>query len=85
MSNRVRQNAASFLIHELGCDWRAGAAFYESYLLDYEAGSNWGNWAYIAGVGSDPRPVRRFNTRDQAERYDPDGEYRRRWLGVARA
>ncbi len=81
MSNRVRQNAASFLIHELRCDWRAGAAFFESHLLDHEAGSNWGNWAYIAGVGSDPRPVRRFNTREQAERYDPDGAYRRRWLG----
>jgi deoxyribodipyrimidine photo-lyase len=81
MSNRVRQNAASYLIHELGCDWRAGAAFFESHLLDYEAGSNWGNWAYIAGVGSDPRPVRRFNTGEQAERYDSDGAYRQKWLG----
>lgn len=81
MSNRVRQNAASYLVHELCCDWRAGAAFFESHLLDYEAGSNWGNWAYIAGVGSDPRPLRRFNTREQAERYDSDGAYRRRWLG----
>jgi deoxyribodipyrimidine photo-lyase len=81
LSNRVRQNAASFLIHDLGCDWRFGAAFFEGHLLDYEAGSNWGNWAYIAGVGSDPRPVRRFNTREQAERYDADGRYRRRWLG----
>lgn len=79
-SNRGRQNAASYLVHDMGGDWRAGAAFFEHHLLDYEPGSNWGNWAYIAGVGNDPRPSRIFNTRKQAELYDPDGTFRSVWL-----
>ncbi|NDD48043.1 MAG: hypothetical protein EBZ31_06820, partial [Flavobacteriia bacterium] len=48
-------------------------------LVDYDAASNWGNWAYIAGVGNDPRPFRKFNTHKQAEQYDPDGSYRAAW------
>ena len=79
LSNRARQNAASFLIHDLGLDWRWGAAWFEHHLLDYSAASNYGNWQYIAGVGNDPRPLRRFDTRGQAERYDPDGAYRTHW------
>ena len=55
MSNRGRQIAASCLINELGLDWRYGAAFFEQQLIDYDMGSNYGNWQYIAGVGSDPR------------------------------
>ena len=77
--NRARQNAASFLIHDLGIDWRWGAAWFEHHLIDYSAASNYGNWQYIAGVGNDPRPLRRFDTRGQAERYDPAGDYRRHW------
>ncbi|MEZ9391674.1 DASH family cryptochrome [Vibrio splendidus] len=50
MSNRGRQLAASCLIYELGIDWRHGAAYFESQLIDYDAASNWGNWAYIAGA-----------------------------------
>ncbi|PTO66112.1 DASH family cryptochrome [Vibrio splendidus] len=50
MSNRGRQLAASCLIFELGIDWRHGAAYFESQLIDYDAASNWGNWAYIAGA-----------------------------------
>ena len=61
MSNRGRQIAASCLIHELGLDWRYGAAFFEQQLIDYDVGSNYGNWQYIAGVGSDPRGGRQFN------------------------
>lgn len=81
LSNRARQNAASFLIHDLGLDWRLGAAWFEHHLLDYSPAANYGNWQYIAGVGNDPRPVRRFDTERQAKRYDPDGAYRRLWLG----
>ena len=80
MSNRGRQNVASYLVHDLGVDWRMGAGYFESKLIDYDPASNWGNWAYIAGVGNDPRPQRKFNTRGQAERYDPKGEYRALWL-----
>ncbi len=57
-----------------------GAAYFQSMLIDYDPASNWGNWAYIAGVGNDPRPFRRFNVQVQADRYDPDGEYQNFWL-----
>lgn len=80
MSNRCRQNAASFLIHDLQYpDWRAGAEYFESKLIDHDVASNWANWAYIAGVGSDPRGGRRFNVVKQAMQYDPDGWYTKRW------
>ena len=79
LSNRLRQNAASYLIHDLGGDWRAGAAWFESQLLDYDCCSNQGNWLYIAGRGTDPRGGRRFNTQKQAHDYDRDGAYRRLW------
>ena len=81
-SNRARQNLASYLIHDLGLDWRYGAAYFESQLLDYDPASNWANWAYLAGVGNDPRPVRRFNTAKQAADYDADGAFRAHWLGA---
>lgn len=80
MSNRGRQNVASYLIHDLGIDWRWGAAYLESQLIDYDPASNYGNWMYIAGVGHDPRPFRKFNTQGQAERYDADKTYRNLWL-----
>lgn len=80
MSNRGRQNVASYLIHDLGIDWRWGAAYLESHLIDYDPASNYGNWMYIAGVGHDPRPFRKFNTHVQAERYDSDRSYRDLWL-----
>lgn len=80
MSNRGRQNVASYLIHDLGIDWRWGAAYLESQLIDYDPASNYGNWMYIAGVGHDPRPFRKFNTNGQAERYDTDRSYRNLWL-----
>ena len=80
MSNRGRQNVASYLIHDMRVHWRWGAAYLESQLVDYDPASNWGNWMYIAGVGHDPRPFRKFNTVGQAERYDPDRTYRDLWL-----
>lgn len=80
MSNRGRQNVASFLCHELDVDWRWGAAWFESLLIDYDVCSNQGNWMYVAGVGNDPRPNRRFNIQRQAQRYDPHGAYVKHWL-----
>lgn len=79
LSNRMRQVVASYLIHDLGCDWRAGAAWFEAQLVDYDAYSNQGNWLYIAGRGTDPRGGRRFDPDRQAARYDPDGAYRALW------
>lgn len=79
LSNRMRQIVASFLIHDMGCDWRAGAAWFESQLLDFDVHSNQGNWLYIAGLGTDPRGGRRFDPVKQAHQYDPQGAYRRKW------
>ena len=79
-SNRARQNVASFLTKNLGIDWRLGAAWFESQLLDYDVTSNWGNWAYAAGVGNDARDFRYFNLAKQASTYDPDGAFVRHWL-----
>jgi deoxyribodipyrimidine photo-lyase len=81
MSNRGRQIAASCLINELGLDWRYGAAFFEQQLIDYDVGSNYGNWQYLAGVGSDPRGGRHFNLEKQAAQYDPDGLFTTKWGG----
>jgi deoxyribodipyrimidine photo-lyase len=79
MSNRGRQNVASFFARDLQLDWRIGAAYFESLLLDYDVHSNYGNWMYVAGVGNDPRN-RKFNVDLQAKRYDPDGAFRKLWL-----
>ncbi|MDZ7705595.1 MAG: FAD-binding domain-containing protein [Trueperaceae bacterium] len=79
MSNRGRQNVASFLSGWLGLDWRLGAAWFEHTLLDHDVGSNWGNWAWNSGVGFDPRQ-RMFDVLGQAARYDPQGEYVRTWI-----
>lgn len=79
MSNRGRQNVASFLCYHLKQDWRYGAAYFEQQLIDYDVSSNWGNWAYLAGVGNDPRH-RQFNVEKQAEQYDKQLTYRKAWL-----
>ena len=79
MSNRGRQNVASYFAKELLQDWRIGAAYFESLLLDYDVHSNYGNWMYVAGVGNDPRD-RKFNTQLQAERYDANHKFRKLWL-----
>jgi deoxyribodipyrimidine photo-lyase len=79
LSNRLRQIVASYAIHNLGIDWRAGAAWFEHCLVDYDVHSNQGNWAYIAGVGTDPRGGRQFNIDKQMKTYDPEGSYQKRW------
>lgn len=80
MSNRGRQNVASYLCKDLGINWLWGAAWFESQLIDYDASSNYGNWAYQAGVGNDARSDRKFNPVKQAENYDPKKEYVSFWL-----
>ncbi len=79
MSNRGRQNVASYWAKELNQDWRIGAAYFESMLLDYDVHSNWGNWMYNSGVGNDPRD-RKFNIQLQAQRYDGSGKFQKLWL-----
>ncbi len=80
MSNRGRQNVASFLSKNLGIDWCMGAEWFESLLIDYDVCSNWGNWNYTAGVGNDARGFRYFNIPKQSKDYDPKGDYLRHWL-----
>jgi deoxyribodipyrimidine photo-lyase len=79
MSNRGRQNTASYLINELGVAWRLGAQWFEEMLIDYDPCNNYGNWLYLSGYGSDPRPNRMFNLQKQAATYDPNFEYRNLW------
>ena len=80
MSNRGRQNVASYFCNELNMDWRFGAAYFEEQLTDYDECSNWGNWAYLAGVGNDPRGHRYFNIEKQAGDYDKNKSFRKLWL-----
>lgn len=80
MSNRGRQNVASFLTKNLGVNWLWGAAWFESALIDYDVSSNYGNWQYVAGVGNDARDFRYFNIAKQANDYDADARFRRYWL-----
>jgi deoxyribodipyrimidine photo-lyase len=79
MSNRGRQNVASFWAKEWEQDWRIAAAYFESMLLDYDVHSNYGNWIYNSGVGNDPRD-RKFNIKRQAEMYDANGAFQKLWL-----
>ena len=79
MSNRGRQNVASYWAKEWEQDWRIAAAYFESMLIDYDVHSNYGNWMYNAGVGNDSRD-RKFNIKRQAEMYDGDGKYQKLWL-----
>jgi deoxyribodipyrimidine photo-lyase len=79
MSNRGRQNVASYLVNDLNVNWIMGAEYFESLLIDYDVCSNWCNWLYIAGLGNDPREDRYFNTQTQYNRYDPQGTYTKHW------
>jgi deoxyribodipyrimidine photo-lyase len=84
MSNRMRQIAASYLIHELRCPWQWGEWWFATHLVDYDPASNEGNWRYIAGQGADPRGGRRFSIEHQQQSYDPNGRYAAYWLGDVR-
>jgi deoxyribodipyrimidine photo-lyase len=78
MSNRGRQNVASYLALDLGLDWRRGADLFEHALLDYDVASNWGNW--VAAAGLTGGRVNHFNIAKQSKDYDPEGDYIRTWL-----
>ncbi|MFO7999845.1 MAG: DASH family cryptochrome [Marinilabilia sp.] len=80
MSNRGRMLTSFYLSKEMKVNWQWGAAWFESSLLDYDVCSNYGNWAYQSGRGTDSRVNRRFNLKKQAEKFDPDGDYIRKWL-----
>jgi deoxyribodipyrimidine photo-lyase len=81
MHNRVRMVVASFLTKHLLIDWRWGEAYFAEKLLDYDLAANNGGWQWAAGSGTDAAPYFRiFNPTAQAEKFDPKGEYIRKWL-----
>ncbi len=80
MHNRARMIVASFLTRDLGIDWRLGAAHFLELLVDGDLANNSGNWQWVAGTGNDTRPNRVLNPMRQARRFDPSGDYVRRYL-----
>lgn len=81
MHNRVRMVVASFLCKHLLIDWRWGERYFAKKLLDYDLAANNGNWQWAAGTGCDAAPYFRiFNPEAQAERFDPDGIYIKKWV-----
>jgi deoxyribodipyrimidine photo-lyase len=80
MHNRARLVVASFLTKTLYTDWRVGARHFLDLLVDGDVANNQLNWQWVAGTGNDTRPNRVLNPLTQAKRFDPDGEYVRRWL-----
>lgn len=81
MHNRVRMVVASFLTKHLLIDWRWGEAYFAQKLLDFELSSNIGGWQWAAGSGCDAAPYFRiFNPITQAEKFDPDNRYIRKWI-----
>jgi len=81
MHNRLRMITASFLTKHLLTDWRWGEAYFAGKLLDYELASNNGGWQWAAGTGCDAAPYFRvFNPSIQAEKFDPEKRYIRKWV-----
>ena len=80
MHNRARMVTASFLVKDLGIDWREGARHFFDLLLDGDVAQNIGNWQWVAGTGVDTRPNRIYNPTAQLKKLDPDGAYVRRYV-----
>ena len=81
LHNRLRMVTASFLVKDLGIDWRLGERYFAEKLLDYDLAANNGGWQWCASTGCDAQPwFRIFNPVTQSRRFDPDGVYIRRWV-----
>ena len=81
MHNRLRMITASFLVKDLHLPWQWGARHFMELLLDGDLASNSHGWQWTAGTGTDPAPFFRvFNPTSQSEKFDPTGEYIRRWV-----
>ncbi|MBB4684013.1 cryptochrome/photolyase family protein [Amycolatopsis jiangsuensis] len=80
MHNRGRLIVGSFLTKNLYLDWRLGARHFMELLVDCDIANNQMNWQWVAGTGTDTRPNRVLNPLAQARRYDPDGDYVRRYV-----
>jgi deoxyribodipyrimidine photo-lyase len=81
MHNRVRMIVASFLVKDLHLDWGRGARWFLQHLVDGDLASNNHGWQWVAGTGTDPAPYFRiFNPTSQGEKFDPAGDYVRRYV-----
>ncbi|KAJ5675427.1 Cryptochrome/DNA photolyase class 1 [Penicillium macrosclerotiorum] len=81
MHNRTRMVVSSFLSKDLLIDWRRGERFFMENLIDGDFASNHGGWGFGSSTGVDPQPYFRiFNPMRQSERFDPEGEYIRKWV-----
>ncbi len=78
--NRARMIVASFLTKDLMIDWRLGARHFMDWLTDGDVANNQLGWQWVAGTGTDTNPTRIFNPTVQSAKFDPDGEYIRRWV-----
>ncbi len=82
MHNRARMLVGSYLTKHLMTHWKVGQAWFADTLIDWDPASNALGWQWVAGSGPDASPFFRiFNPQTQAEKFDPEGAYRRRWLG----
>jgi deoxyribodipyrimidine photo-lyase len=81
MHNRVRMIVASFLVKDLHLEWQHGARHFMRWLVDGDLASNQHGWQWVAGCGTDAAPYFRvFNPTSQGRKFDPDGDYVRRWV-----
>jgi len=80
ISNFSRQMVAGYLVRDLQVDWKKGAAYFEEKLIDYSPASNWGNWAFIAGLGHDPRDNRYFNLAKHTSKLETRSDFISTWL-----
>ncbi|PHS06096.1 MAG: deoxyribodipyrimidine photolyase [Acidithiobacillus sp.] len=81
MHNRIRMIVASFLTKDLLTDWKLGERFFFEHLVDGDPASNNGGWQWAASTGTNAQPYFRiFNPWKQSERWDPKGDYIRRWV-----
>jgi deoxyribodipyrimidine photo-lyase len=81
MPNRARMITASFLVKDLLINWRRGEQYFMQHLLDGDPAANNGGWQWVAGTGSDASPIFRvFNPVLQGKKYDPHGNFVRKWI-----
>ena len=81
MHNRLRMVVASFLVKDLGIDWKRGEAYFAEHLNDYDLAANNGGWQWAASTGCDAQPwFRIFNPVTQSEKFDASGKFIRRYL-----
>ena len=86
MHNRARMIVASYLTKHLMVHWRIGQAWFDDCLIDWDPASNAMGWQWVAGCGPDAAPYFRvFNPENQAEKFDPKGAYRRKWIAEGQA